>query len=288
MAQRNQERPFQKLGAIIESWRAGRFKSALSLYKQHAKNKPFSFSYSTYADFERGVTLPSISQILEIADHFEQDRAQVALLWAQIQMPPDLKYLFNPEAAAPFPTMAASPSLPVDEDAVAPLSLENTWVLGPQEHKLLKQRPDLIDALLHLAVEYPRWQSSEALGGPDVTKLLESFVKEGRILEDAGNFRLKDPFFHIPKSREWKEVRVNNARRAFSRIMEDLDDAQLSAGTGFHGVVTRKLTAEEAQKLTALLQTVEKEMLSTKPGGKRRIYSFMAALGPRKLRPDSG
>ena len=288
MAQRHQQRPFQELGVIITSWRSPRFKSALALYKQGAKGKPFSFSYSTYADFERGVTLPSIHQILEIADYFEQDRALAALHWVQIQMPSDLKALFNPQAAAAFPTntpIRHHPPSYEDEEGVPPLSLENTWVLGPQEHKLLREHPTLIDALLLMAVEYPHSQSTEALGGTAVVKALEPFVNEGRILKDGDALRLKDPFFHIPKSKEWKQTRENNAMRAFAKIMAGLDDTQLSAGLGFHGVVTRKLTAEEAQRLSAMLRSVENDMLSTRPGGKRRVYSFMAALGPRKLEP---
>ncbi|MGZ3697485.1 MAG: hypothetical protein ACXWP5_05230, partial [Bdellovibrionota bacterium] len=134
MAVRKDDRPYLALGQLLESWRRTKFRSALALFKA----TKFSFSYAAYADFERGVTLPSIDAIVELAHFLKQEPSQAALLWARLQMPTkQLQELFLFERRK----RARDVPAPATEEKSPAPSFENTWVFGPRERALLLKHP---------------------------------------------------------------------------------------------------------------------------------------------------
>lgn len=295
MAKRNKEAHYRELGDLITRWRMKSHSSALALYRGENKesskhvHKVFSFSYSSYADFERGVALPSIDQMLEIAAHFSEPREAAALAWARVQMPLDLRRLFSPypSQGVALPDSKEGPKIP--EGKVVPqLSLENTWVLGPAEREIFLKHPWIIDPLLLMAVEFPDPVAIEDLGGKEVLEILKPCIDQKRIHVNADGLRLHDPFFHLPRNREWQVVRRQNIIHAAKRMMEDIDPQSIDSGAVFQEAVTRKLTAEEARALVTHLDRIKDTFFKTQPEGRRETYSFAAVLAPRPLKVKRG
>ncbi len=289
MAKRHLKPIFQDLGELIVKWRGIDHASALAVYRTH--DKPFSFSYSSYADFERGVALPSLDQALEIAAFFKQSREAMALAWVKAQMPADLKGVFSPHPSSGLDLPIAAPAehqtVAQHNKNVAPLSLENTWILSPLERDLMLKHPWIIDTFLQLALEYPDSIPPENLGPPEVLEILAPCLQQGRIVKTLSGYKLNDPYFYLPRTKDWQQVRKQNLLRAASQMMETMRPEDLEDKTAYQDVVTRKLTRAEAQALVAHLEKIKDSFFKTSPHGVREVYSFSAVLAPRRFKPQS-
>lgn len=206
--QKVNEEPYLELGNLLQAWRKESHSSALSFYKE---NK-ISVSYSVYANFERGKILPPPAFIAEFAELLGKQPAEAMYLWARLQMPtPELAAIFDKTNAPRLPAKAAA------EDSVSPPELENTYVMGSVEMKLMLKYPffwDLITAMTIVHPEEIRFDNLKLPRGMTKKKLLEEVLlvpitAEKIIVSDTG-MKLATPHAHIPKTKEWDKVRASN------------------------------------------------------------------------------
>lgn len=273
------------LGELLEQWRDERYRSALALFKE-AK---LSFSYSVYADFERGVTLPSVEALLEIAKFFGKDPAEAILLWAQVQMPsPELKALFATRASSRVPH-------PSPSNVVAPPSLDNTWVFGPKEKPLLKKSPWLAEVLIALLNRFPEELPFSDVPAPKtvtaaalVKKVITPWITGGFVAATKTGIRLTHRHLYIPRTNDWDEIRVQNLRRALDAILKRANSELYNQDLCYFEVSHRQFTQEQAKQWIAQLRRMEKEYKSMpyvkNPSGEDRTHALVMVFGPRKLK----
>ncbi|MCM2278649.1 MAG: hypothetical protein NDJ89_11300 [Oligoflexia bacterium] len=285
MATRKKGQPYRELGIVLEKWRRGKFRSALALFKE-AK---FSFSYSTYADFERGVTLPSPVELVELARFFGETPHDALLSWARVQMPSrETKAIFSPVTGV---LKKAKDFVPEARSATAP-NFENTWVFGDSERKLLLARPWLWEACQSLMSVYPDEAPFDEIplpAGEDARAALATWISEGKIHASETGLKLARPHLYLPRAPEWEEVRRGNYERAFAQVLGGLSPEAAQKGEGFRGLSHRALTQAQLKAWVEELRRVEREFLADPlvpraPGEEEPTYALMMVLGPRPLR----
>lgn len=278
--------PYQELGNLLQSWRSTKFRSALAIFKE-AK---LPFSYSVYTDFERGATLPSVDELLAVAKYFSADPDDALLLWAQVQMPNE-KYraLFRKDRRR---IQRNAKDLTPDKSSLdrntTPPTFENTWVFGPADHDLLLKAPWLFDIWRILSMAYPSEVKWNDLPIPD-RAVFDAWALSGHIITTQNGARLKSPHFHVPKTAEWDDVRINNIKRTLDILTREVTPELLRSGHAYRELVHRTLTREQAKKWVERLQTFETELKDDAYDGSSSInemYALVAMLGPRKLKPS--
>lgn len=285
MSNRKNHLPYRELGRLLEDWRSTRFRSALALFREAR----FSFSYYTYADWERGALLPGIDGILELARYFKVDERPAILRWAEVQMPsPRLKSLFRQGQ----PGLAA-PEAPAGEAETAAPTFENTWVFGPREQEAIKRHPWFFDLCMRLAGAHPNALSYKELGMRKQAELdefvrhrLQPWIAQGRMTYKDKRLSLAAPHFHLPKTGGWQETRQLNLKRAFERVTAKIDSKALAEGRASREVITRTLTGGQITAWSERLGALATEFLSLpyETGAEPALtYSFIALFGERVL-----
>ncbi len=253
MASRQKARPYRELGALLEGWRDGRYNSALALFKE---NK-FSFSYTLYTEFEKGVTLPPVAALLELVAYFKQSPDKALLLWAKVQVPKPYQKVFE---------MPAIPEADQEREESHSPSFDNTWVFGHDELARLKISPWLWELLLAASVAYPLEVPLEELPCPSDVAIkdvlegdLRSWIDHRFLLCSENGLRLRLPHIHIPKSEEWMEVRNGNTRRALDALLDATSYEAQAKGGAYRELIHRPLTQRQAQKWVTVLRNLENQ-----------------------------
>jgi len=224
MAIRKKGNPYQELGEYIKEKRFAKYRFANALYKE-AK---FSFSYSTYVDFEKGAILPSVENLIEISRFLQINVFDIVLLWAQVQMPiNELKDLFKYRRRP----REKDPQKNIGKDG---LTFENTWVFNSMDREILIKAPWLWNVCVHLSLNFPKFVPVEDITRPDdisavdlVNKYLYEWIKAGHIINKGNKLCLKLPHNYLPKTDEWKEVRDNNVRNINEELIESITTKKL-------------------------------------------------------------
>ncbi|MBY0472647.1 hypothetical protein K2X30_15890 [bacterium] len=244
MPVRKKDRPYLDLGNLFEKWRSRKFSSALKLFQE----TEFSFSYSAYTDFERGVTLPSVPAVVEIAKKLGQEPDLALLLWARVQMPSSrLRALFDKR------------NTPKEKTAQQQPNFENTWVFAASEKSQLEKSPWLWDLVILLAISFPHevslnelMRTGKGIARQELLNAVQPWIGAGHIQQTKSGLQLVKRYVHLPKTEEWETIRLANFKRAVESIT-----------VPYRTLLHRGLTAEEARAWTKRLGELEQEFLST-------------------------
>lgn len=288
MATRLNNRPYRKLGELLRAWREEKFKSALSLFK----TAKFSFSYYSYADFERGVSLPSVEVLLEVVDFLGKDQRQAVAVWAECQMPNDeLKRLFS--ALIPRRDEESPPASKVERNIVSSLkpSFENTWVFGPEDHRILKKAPWLWELCLSLSMFYPEEIKFSQLDLPAgitgkalLGRHLRPWLEAGKIIQTKDGLKLHYEHLHLPQTDDWNEIRKGNLHRAMSQLLEAISPRSIAEKHACRDLIHRPFSHTQVEKWTKRFGQIIEEMLADPyPKSDAPTYAFTLLFGPRTL-----
>lgn len=285
---RKKDQPYLELGETFIAWREGRHRSALAFYN----SSKFTFSYSAYADFERGVALPTIETTLEIAACHGVDAQDAAMAWAKCQMPtPQLKAAFATRARK----RAANDVTPADSrqaEATAP-SMENTWVFSLGDQAAFKKSPWLADLLMRLVRQYPDALDYKELGFKTPagfqkfkTAHLKPWIEQGNVLDGKEGLKLARPHYYFPKSKDWQELRKALFLRATERVSGRIDAKELELGDALRALESRTLSKAQRQRWVKRIQGLVTEFLADpyeRSPEPHAVMSLAIALGERPL-----
>ncbi len=286
MATRVKGKKFLELGEILQKWREPEHRSALALFRD--RKAKFTFSYSSYADFERGATLPTPEILIELALFFKQDPSLALLTWAKVQMPSrEYRQVFDNRGAS------RSDKAPDYAQMGTPPSFENTWVFGPAELKTLQKHPWLWDLCLILATRYtdeipfskmilPEGVTPEKL----CSDHLRDWIDRNCIIASETGLKLHYRHIHLPRTSEWEQIRLSNLQRALQNLSENISQSILNEGLAYRELVHRSLTPEQAKRWSAELKKFEAAFKAdpyVDDHSRNQTHAFMAVLGPRKL-----
>jgi len=277
-----EDRRFEKLGELLESWRKAKFRSASELFRE-AK---LPFSYSSYIEFERGVSLPSVAQLMELARVLGGDPAEGALVWAEVQMPNEaLRSLFRRAGQAPL----------VSQSAPAEPPIENRWVFGRAEHDFLVKEPWFFEFCLKLVLAHPNEVGFQELGLSDPAefsrfqeKFLKPWILLGRLEITEKGIRAKEPHLLIPHSPDWAEIRSANFKRAYDNLQGKISADTIRRRLAFREIATRSLRPEQVEAWIAALKELDARFrglpgAEEPTGGDNLPHSLLIAFGPRDL-----
>lgn len=286
MRTRKAGRPYAELGDLLARWRGERHRSALAFHRAGR----FSFSYSTYADYERGASLPVPAEILEVARSTGHSPDEAIWVWGRVQMPTrELRKLFS-RAEAPAPSREQ-----LEEEAQSrEPDFENTWVLAEPDRRALLDHPWLWKCVLALVARFPRALPIERLPLPtDVTptearRALKPWLERGALESLREGVRLASQHVHLPRGADWEEVRRNNYRLAAQELLAGIAPPQLEALRAFRSLTHRPLTDGQLEAWIRSLRRLEREFLSepyVSSAGEtaESPYGLMIVLGRREL-----
>jgi hypothetical protein len=274
-----------EFGRTLEDWRSQHFRSALAFCNTHG----LSVSYKAYADFERGVALPSMNVLLEVAKHLKVGPLLAALRWTEVQMPDaSLKDYFRSlqtaESAGKFGSRNAKKESP---------RFDNTWVMGPADQELLKKNPWLIDLVFGLLPTFPAEKSFTDIVLPRgvpvkelLNKQLKDWIKGGYLIASKKGIRLRYPFVQIPDNDEWFEFRQKNFERVAQVVLGNLEPHTLRQSS-YREILTRTMTPDRAKDwVKALTDLAEKfgsnEFTASPASAEKGQYSMLLLFGPRQ------
>jgi hypothetical protein len=285
---------FRELGAKLEEWRSEQYRSCLALYKEAG----LSFVYETYVSFEKGKTLPSPSQLVEIAHRFQKDPRVVLLIWAKVQMPlSSLDELFDTEMYR-LEKKSENPNLKQPKGGVITpeRSLENTWIMNLSDRNVLLAHPWLWNVCTALGNAFPLetkfsefvlpegFVSSSGAPASELVELLKPWIENQFIVKTASGLRLRLPYIQIPRTEEWEELR----RKIFSLTVDSIHAAENQVLYRF--VYQRALTAEQADEWVKRIKSVEHDY-STEPHimspaelKENQTHVLAVAFGKRRLK----
>lgn len=287
MSPRKKTSPYAETGALLEGWRSEKFRSALAMFKAGK----FSFSYSAYADFERGVALPVVDILLELAKFHGKDEIDAVLAWAAAQMPTEkLKTVFRSRSqkrgAAAVETLDTS---------TKPPSLDNTWVFTLKDRALFDHSPWLADLCLQLVSAHPAAVSLRELGFKSKAGFkkfkrayLSDWIAQGHILETADGLKIAKPHYHFPKSAEWHDLRRKMFLRMSEVVTSTISADQLEAGAAQQLLLTRSFSSGQVARWATRIKDLEKTFLgdpyeeaTSTPDD---LFSLILVFGHRDLR----
>ena len=276
MANRDPKASYRELGEFLKQKRQQKFRSALEFFRQ----VEFSFSYSLYADFEKGVALPSIDMMLELAKYFGIPEAEAAILWAKVQMPNGtLKQVFT---FVPTKYTEEKKQKHIDESP----DFENTWVFGPQELKVLKKTPELWDLCLLLAQSYPEEIAFSEIHLNKGT--FKDWIRSGHLTMSKKGVALQCQHIYLPRTQEWDEVRRNNIKRASSDLLANISARDIQQARGYREIIHRQLSAEQIEQIVTKLKTLEAEFktipYSKSKDSQNQMQALILILGKRSLK----
>ena len=283
MARRNQDRPYRELGDLLRSWREPQYRSALALTRDHK----FSFSYSTYADMEKGAALPTIEQLIEVADFFNQPLEDAVFTWARVQMPSEqLQRLFrtrqNQTARALYQRTGDKPTP------------ENSWVLGPADLDLLLKVPMLNELLNCLTRQHPeevpfRDLDLQGLSADEFCEqYLNLWLNTGYMQRSKSGLRLRYPHIYVPRTGEFLKLRQKSVSRAVERIFQANPGIGGERETEAHaGVLVRALSPGQRTRWVHRLQALEAEFKAeryeAKEDEEETLFTLVTVFGAREL-----
>lgn len=285
--------PYVDLGILLENWRRSKFRSALSFFKANS----LSFSYSTYMEFERGIALPSPGQIVELAQLLGQDSFSGIKKWVQVQMPTlQLRQAFEAANTSDHKRRtsdAPKPPTPVvePESKFSPPRFETTWVFGTKDYILLGKHPWLFDLCLGMTRAYPSeltWQDLGMRSAQTFQKFVNEYLrvwkKEDHIQVSKTGIKVTKPYLHLPKTEECHDLRLLFLRRALDHIAAQMTFDDLDKKVAFRGVITRTLSASQAQDWVKKLEILEQQFLAEpeiENKGEGVLHSLVLGLGRR-------
>lgn len=295
--------PYKELADQLMVWRqAAGYKSALPIFKG---GTPLSFSYNTYMDFERGLRLPSIEQILEVTHFFSKSGPPiedyvVALLWAKVQMPTSsLQTYFSKKN---FGAQLVSPGLPDNQPlrtvgSIEPFHLDSTWVFDEQDRALMEFKPWLLDFIQRLSRAYPESIDYQTLGLTSakefhelVTTTLKPWVEKGRIVVTDRSIKLTRPHWYVPRSLDWLPFRVQSMQRVLEKLSESTLASNSMEQTAFYNL-QRNVYPEAHETFLKRLRQIENEFLALpfnkgapEETAQDQTFSLLIAFGKRNLK----
>jgi hypothetical protein len=287
---RHKDRPYKELGDLLEGWRLKHARSALSFFNE--RGKKFDFSYSTYAEFESGVRLPTPANIVSLANELSEDPATALLTWARVQMPsPELKKIFitHRRAVDMTPAKPLDKTSPKEAPAHAP-TFENTWVFGPLERQAFEKSPWLWDGVIQLCTEYPNAIDEAKLPRPPKgrawAKELAAFVSSGRIRKTNHQYTLAHPHIHVPRNAEWHSVRDANFKLGLDNLLSQITFESVEAGTTHRELVSRALSIEQVRSFVTRIKEFEAEFKALPYSNQEPVYGLAIALGPKPVKGE--
>lgn len=285
MAKRKLDAPYEELGKIIVGWRKTRHRSALALYKE----QKLSFSYSTYVDYERGVSLPRVEDLVEIALAFSQDASEAVRLWAMVQMPtPELREVFRIDRRLEKNRKAEAP-----KTREAQPDFETTWVFGPNDYQLFVANPWLWDVILLLCTTFPEELPYARLkGGKEVAKNLNQTIRHwldsGYVIASDTGIRLRLPNVYVPNTPDWFALRNQNIERALHGIFADLTEEKLRKKDAFRDSINCTLSPAQLELWVDKLRELGADFRASTESfpatlGTDNLYALVMVLGKRKI-----
>lgn len=288
----NGKRPFSAFGRILEQSRRKQFGTARSLFQEPAK---LSFSYRVYAAFERGESLPTASQLIEIADLLQMERRQTLLLWVHAQMPEgELRDFVEGLLHGICSPPPQGPSEGSTRLVAPPSSMDNTWVLGPGDVAQISEEPWLWDLLTQLILSYPKKVSFPELVIPSglspqalIKQYLQAWIMTGTIVVDEEGLATGQPHLRLPESDAAVRLRVGNMRRAVDSLSGSGAIDAIREGRAYRklhcGNLSEKGARKWAEKLLALESEFLRDVCVDEP--QRTPHLLLLGVG-RLLRPD--
>ena len=308
-ASKTRPQPYEALGSLIENWRqSAGIRSALALYKEEGSG--FSFSYNTYAEFEKGARLPSIEQLLEIANRFSIDHIYASLVWCEAQMPENkLREFYKNQAQAHQNHSRSTEIKKTSAPQLDSLNLDSTWVFDRQDHDmLLSDQGRLLDLVDRLMRVFPRFVNWQELGFDDIESFeklvrsrLNTWIEKGRIIHENHSLRLAKPHYHIPQDISWIYMRFENMKRVLESMQThelnslNTGPGHLSMDLSFFSLCNRHVDASSLKSVVHLLKTMRQEFLAlpyyqsqsanTDDSNENEVMSLILAFGSRPLKP---
>lgn len=290
-----QPQPYELFGSFLQELRAQKFRSGLAFYK----SKEFKFSYSMYADYERGAQLPGVPVVLEIAKALDIPEKTILLKWLQVQVPENLRPEFTEgaiDSLLPKQTVAKTPTEP-PRKSIEPSNFENTWVLNQNDKDRMLKHPWLWNFITLLAVNYPNAVAWEHLGVKNkserskfIEQYIDRWIEDGHVIVNEQGLRLNQPYCHINQtSPEWMGVRKNNFKIAAEGLLENLTPDAIAANEAHRVVLNRSFSPDQLQKWVLRIKELEKEFFkapaieSNKNTTRTETHTVLLAIGKRKI-----
>lgn len=291
-------------GQAIRKWRtdAG-YPSALALFKAFS-DKPFSFSYNTYMEFEKGARIPDVSQTLEMADRYGVTQEWAVLLWAKSQMPTTkLRAVFEGDQMQKVSqTPSAGPAL--NAVRLGAFDLDGTWVFDEEDREMISRDPWLLDFCQILATAYPVGLGRgdfEALDESKwkilISQILLPWLKKGRVILKNEILSLGLPHWYVPKTKDWFPLRLKGMLRTLQALGEQETQGIMAASESQSTLdrqfssLHRNLDPGAKRQVIERLKALESLFLSLpnhprQEGGSddQEVYSLLLAFGSRKLK----
>lgn len=286
MANRKQNSPYSDLGTTLREARAEQYRSS----RQFVLQKQPSFSYSTYADLEKGVSLPSMEQLLEISDLLNIEPIPLLLQWLRVQIPfPELRAVFEGKALHTLISSATSVHLsnPASDDQRIKEEhkprLENSWIFGPGDLKLFQSHPWLWTMIHLLCQNFPETVPVAEFLPEEVSarefwqNIANRWLSAEYLIREKNSVRLLYPHVKVPNSPQWEAAKRQNTLRAFSEIV---------AGEGDCHAITRTLTPEQVATWEVKVQQLYNEFKNTDYQSQvgDPLYVLAVGFGARKLK----
>ncbi len=286
MSKRNQGNPFIEMGNLIRSWREEKYKSARAMFM----DAKFSFSYSYYADFEKGAACPTPENLIELASHFKKEVYDAVILWSSVQMPTeDLRNLFQSRRKSRAERESIS-------HKTEKFDFENTWVFSEKDMEILIQTPWLWEVCIVLGMEHPEVVSINSVHLPQDVKpheLLDNYLKywieAGRIIVKNDKIKLALPHIYIPFNDKGKKVRENNTKRVGNELIKNITQEMIDTKKAYNLLGHRPLTPGQAKKWVSILQNMEanfkeEKYISSKEDPESKCYAISILFSPRELK----
>jgi hypothetical protein len=243
------------LGKVLEFWREEKFSSSLAMFR----DKEFTFSYSTYAAFESGQNIPTVSQVMELAKALGQDPADALIVWVQVQMPtPELKALFR----------ARGLGTKREKLIVNPPAPDSLWTLNPRELEHVAKYPWLTEIFRRLTTNFPKAMPLADLNrsGLSLAKFkktcIDPLLQSGFLVFEKEMLRLILPHVHIPQNDAGNGIRWSVVENSVAEMIAKLRAKDPNKDILFQAHSSRMLTQAQANRWHTRLEDLENEFLA--------------------------
>ncbi|MBI3542057.1 MAG: hypothetical protein HY075_02105 [Deltaproteobacteria bacterium] len=270
------EPEYSELGKVLRGWRTPHFRSLLEFYE--AGKNGFSFSYSVYSCYERGIKEAPPNVIEEVAGFLKVDPMPALVAWMLPKLGSEsLKARVASLSSTPvegWPAGAAPRAegeRRIDSNSIPLQEVDNTWVFDASERKLVEAKPWLIDFVIGIATRYPDPLPFEELGLESdaavkafVKTHLDRWVEDERIAVDwkGRGFRFVKRHIHFPKTEAWQKIRMHMLREAVDDMAPRLTPEAIQARRVHRTLTTRILTKDQQQELVGRLARIERDFFS--------------------------
>lgn len=260
---------------IIRRSRARKYLTAKEFWEENQNQ--LKVSYPHYWTVERGKKLPDINLAIRIAKILKIDLKLICHVWAKDQMPDnETKAFFEPRAGTEVKGVPTSVTF----------DLDNYYVFNDAQAAILKEKRHLWEILLFIMAFSTNPQSiSQIARALDIEKnqvenCVEWLRNESLVVAEEGKLKTKRPYFHLPNTKAFKEIRDYNFHRVSENLLKLITPEQLQEKTAYRTSFMRRLSKKQAIHISQQIDQIIAQLGDMDVHG-NQFYNLAVIFGPR-------